>query len=82
MRHASVVENLSPIGLKPQNEAQAREPRPVTIPRDHVSQYLLGLSAALCVEVARTRICCRCSYASLCSAPRTIEALRTQKRAA
>ena len=83
MRHASVVANLSicPIGHMPINEAQAREPRPVTIRPDGVSQYLLGL-AALCVEVARNPRLLPVFLRIVARVPRTIESLRSRRLAA
>ena len=49
---AKVGENISPMGEIELNERQAREPRPVTVQRDHVRLYLLALSR-LALEVSR-----------------------------
>ncbi len=57
------------------------EPRPVTIPRDHVSQYLLGLSA-LCAEVAREPRLLPSFVRILARVPSTIEQMWTRRRAA
>ena len=78
MRHASVVENLCPMGHKPKN-VSATAPTP--IPRDHVSQYLLGLSR-LCVEVARNPRLLPVFLRIVARVPRTIESLRSRRLAA
>jgi hypothetical protein len=61
--------------------AIASRPAPVAIQRDGVAQYLLAL-ASLCAEVAREPRLLPVFLHVIAMAPRTIEQLRTRRRAA
>ena len=79
MRHATVAENLLPMGNIPKNVG-TRVPTPIR-QEDRVDTYLLALGA-LCVELARAPHLLPTFLRLIKLAPRTIQELRTQKRAA
>jgi hypothetical protein len=78
---AGVAGNLLPTGAIPQTERQAREPRPVTVQRDHVRLYLVALSR-LALEVSRNPRLLPSFIHIVARVPRTIEQLRTRRLAA
>ncbi len=78
---SKVAENLSTTVYKPVTERQARELRPTPIRRDHVALYVAAI-ASLCAEVLRRPTLLPHFVAILRLAPRTIERLRTERRAA
>lgn len=69
------------MGLTPPNERQAREPRPVTVQRDHVRLYLVALSR-LALEVSRNPRLLPSFVRIVSHVPRTIEQMWSRRRAA